>query len=69
MRGRTPLVGIVVMFDQHAYQVIIDNHILPFMYDLHNGPKGWILQEKNCGSSRSKSAAKYLQNKEVTLMK
>ena len=31
LRGRTPLFGIIGRFNSKIYQVIIDNHILPFM--------------------------------------
>ena len=36
--GRTSLVGTVGSFDQRTYRVIVDNQILPFMYNVHNGP-------------------------------
>lgn len=64
--GRTPLVGIVGSFDRHTYRVIIDNHVLPFTYDVHGGTDKFVLQEDNCGPHRAKSIATYLANEEVT---
>ncbi len=36
-RGRTTLVGTVESFDQATYRNTIENHILPFVYDIHGG--------------------------------
>ncbi len=69
LRGRTPLVGTVGSFDNSAYPVIINNHILPFMYDVHDGSESFILQEDNCGPHRANRIATYLANEEVTRMK
>ena len=44
MRGRTPLVGTIGKFDQQTYRTIIDNHVLPFMYDVHGGPDSFVQQ-------------------------
>ena len=65
---RTPLVCTVGDFNQHTYRAIIDNHILPFMYNVHNGPASFILQEDNCGPHRAKSIAYYLEDEEVIRM-
>ena len=48
LSGRTPLVGTIGSFDSKTHQVIIDNHGLPFMRDVHGGPTPSILQEDNC---------------------
>ena len=69
MHGRTPLVCTVGGFNQHTYRAIIDNHILPFVYNVHSGPDSFVLQEDNCGPHREKSIADYLANKEITRMK
>lgn len=69
LRGRTPLVGIIGSFDSNTYRVIIDNHILPFAYDVHGGTESFVLQEDNCGPHRAKSIATYLANEEVSRMK
>ena len=37
--------------------------MLPFMYDVHDGPASFVLQEDNCGPHRAKSIAGYLANK------
>ena len=66
--GRTPLVCTVGDFNQHTCRTIIDNHILPFTYNVHNGPASFILQEDNCGPHRAKSIANHLANEEVTRM-
>ena len=42
--------GTVGSLDQHEFQVIIDNHVLPFMYDVHNDSDTFIIQEDNCGT-------------------
>ncbi len=59
---RTLLVG---HFSSNTYRVIIENHILPFMYDTHGGLGSVVLQEDSCGSHRAKFIATYLQNGEV----
>ena len=69
MRRRTPLIGTVGSFDRHTYRAIIDNHILPFTYDVHGCPASFVLQEDNCGPHRAKSVAAYLANEEVTRIK
>ena len=66
--GRTPLVCIVVSFNQHTYRFIIDTHLIPFMNEEHDGPASFILHGDNCGPLRARSIATYLQNKEVTRM-
>ena len=67
-RGRTPLVRMVGSFDQHTYRVIIHNHILRFVYDVHGGTNTFILQEDKCGPHRAKSIATYLANEDITRM-
>ncbi len=69
MKGHTPLVGTIGTFYRNTYRVIIDNHILPFMYDNHDGPASFMLQEDTCGPRRARSIATYLQSQEVTRMK
>ena len=49
--------------------VIIDNHILPFVYDNDGGTDTFVLQEDNCGTHRAKSVATYLANEEIKRMK
>ena len=66
IRGRTSPVG---SFDRNAYRVIIDNHILPFIYDVHEGTDTFVLQEDNCAAHRASSIAIYLQNDDVIGMK
>ena len=68
-RRGSALIGTVGSFGRLTYRVIIDNHILPFMYYVHVGPECFILQEDNCGPHRAKSIATYLSNEEVTGMK
>ena len=68
IHGRTPLVGTTGSFDRHTYRTIIDNHILPFIYDVHGGTDGFILQEDNCGPHRARSIATYLESEDVTRM-
>ncbi len=53
-KGRIPLVGTVGSFTSETYRVIIDNHILPFMYDTHDSPATSVLQEDSCGPHRAK---------------
>ena len=53
--GWSPSVRIIGSFDQNTYSVIIDNRILPFIYDIRGGPGTFILQEDNCGPHRAKS--------------
>ena len=43
MKGRRPLFGVIRSFTQTTYRVIIDNHVLPFMYDIHEGPASFVL--------------------------
>ena len=64
LRGHTALVRTIGSFDRDTYQVIIDNHILPFVYNTHDGTASFILQEDNCGPHRAKSIAIYLANEE-----
>ncbi len=66
---RTPLVGTCRSFTSNTYRVIIDKHILPFMYDTHNGLGSFVLQEDNCEPHRAKCIAAYLHNEEVSRMK
>ena len=65
LRGRTPLVGTIGSFDHYTYRVIIDNHVLPFVYDLHGGSNAFVLQEDDCGPHRAKSIAMYLVDEEI----
>ncbi len=60
LRGSTALVGTIGTFDRHTYRVIIDNHILSFVYNVHDGPADFSLQEDNCGPHRAKSIPIYL---------
>ena len=69
MRGRTPLVGNIGSFNQQTYRVIIDNHVLPFVYHVHDGPANLVLQEDNCGPHRARSVASYLFDEEIERMK
>ena len=62
VRGRIPVVGTVGSYDQQTYRVIIENHILPFVYDIHGGTESFVLQKDNCGQHRAKSTAKFLGN-------
>ncbi len=66
--GRTPLDGTYRSFTSNTYRVIIDNHILPFMYDAHSALGSFLLQEYNCGPHRAKFVVTYLQNEEVSRM-
>ena len=45
IHGRLQLVGTVGSFDRHTYRVIIDDHILPFIYNVHNGPASCIFKK------------------------
>ncbi len=65
-KGRTPLVG---SFTSETYRVMINNLILPFMYDTRDGPATFVRQEDDCGLHSAKSIATYLQNEEVIRMK
>ena len=67
--GRTPLAGTYGGFTSDTYRVIIDNHILPSMYDNHGGPGSFLLQEDNYGPHGAKRIASCLQNEEVSKMK
>ena len=69
LRGLTQLAGAIGSFDSKTDQVIIDNHVLPFMRDVHDGPASFILKENKCGPHRTRSIATYLHNKGVTHMK
>ena len=62
VHGRTPSVRSIGSFDRHAYLVMIDNHILPFVYDIHCCIESFVLLEGNCGPHRAKSIAMYLAN-------
>ncbi len=68
MKGRTPLVGVTVSFTQTTYRVIIDNHVLHFIYGVHDEPASFALQEDNYGPHQAKSVATYLHNEEVERM-
>lgn len=61
----TPLVGIAGSFDRNSCPVIIDNKMLPFMYDVHNAPVSFVLLLDNCGPSRATCIADYLSIDEV----
>ena len=65
---RAPLLRTVGSFDMRTYRAIIDNHGLPFMCDVHNGPAPLVLQEDNCGPHGAKIIADYLSNEEVIRM-
>ena len=69
LSGCPPLFRTVGSFDSETYRVIVDNHILPFIYNIHGGTDGFVLQEDNCGPHRSKNIATYLANEDVTRMK
>ena len=45
VHGRIPLVGTVGSFDRHMCHVIIGNHNLPVIYNVHNGHPSCILQK------------------------
>ncbi len=66
--GQDPLVGVIRSFTRATYRVVIDNHVLSFMYDVHDGPASLVLQEDNCGRHRATSIATYLHNEEVEWM-
>ena len=68
VRGRTPLVDTIRSFDRHAYRVVIDNRILPFVYNVHDGSESFVLQRDNCGPHRAKSIATYLPKEYVKRM-
>ncbi len=69
MRGRSPLMATIGSFDRHTYRVIIDDHILPFVYDVHDGTEPFVLQEDICGPHRAKCIATHLANEDVKRMK
>ena len=68
MHGRTPLVCTVGRFNHHTYRAIIDNYILPFVYNVRGGPASSVLQDDNCGPHRANSIADYLANEEISRM-
>ncbi len=67
--GKTSLIGLVGKFVQNTYRNIIDNHVLPYMYNFHGCPTWFVLQEDTCGPHRAKSYAKHLSNEGVIRMK
>ena len=69
IHGQTSLVGTIGNFDRNTYRVIIDNQILPFIYDVHGSTDTFVLQENNCSPHRTSSSATYLRKDEVTRMK
>ena len=56
-------------FDQNTNRVIVKNHILPFIYDMHGGTNKFVLLENNSGSNLANYIATYLKNEKVTSMK
>ena len=65
---RTPLVCATGKLYQYTYRTIIDNHVLPFMYDADGGPASFVLHEGNCGPHREKITFAYLNSEEVVRM-
>lgn len=45
--------------------MIIDNHVLPYVYNVHDGPAKFVLQEDNRGPYRARSIAMYLSYQDV----
>ncbi len=68
MRGPTSLVGTIGSFDRHTYPVIIDNHVLSFIHDIHGRTNVFGLQYDNSGPHRACSFATYQKNEEVERM-
>ena len=68
VRGRTSLVGTTAISDRNTYHILIDNHILPFVNDLHGGTDRFVLQEDNCGPHRALSIDTCLENIELKQM-
>ncbi len=62
--GCTAFVAKIGSFDRHAHRVIIDNHILPFVYYIYDSSAGPSLQEDNFGPSMAKNIASYMANVE-----
>lgn len=67
--GLTSLVETIGSFDRNTYSVNIDNRILPFVCDVHDGPASFILQEDSCRPHRAKTIAMYMANEKITRMK
>lgn len=53
---------------RQTYRIIIHNHMIPFIYDVHGGTDKSMLQEDRCGPHRAKPIATYLENEDVTRM-
>ena len=51
--GRISLIGIIDSFISNSYQLISVKHILPFMYNVHDEKKEFLLQADNCGPHRA----------------
>ncbi len=56
-------------FRRKYYRVIIDNHIPPFIHDIHGGTNTFVLQEGKCEPHRALSIAMQLSNEEVRSLK
>ncbi len=55
--GRTPLVGTVGTvgsLTSETYWLIVDNHILAFMYDTHDEPATFLLQKTTARRTEQK---------------
>lgn len=66
---KLPLVGTIGSFDRNTFRFVIDNHILPFVYNAHGGPTSLVPQEDNSGPHRDTSISTYLANEEITRIK
>ncbi len=62
MHGRTYLDGTIGRFYKNTYRVIIDDYILPFVYDVHGRTHSFVLKDENSGPRRALFIAKYLEN-------
>ena len=60
MRGRTPLVRVEGILNQHKYIDILHNHHLLFVEAKHGGTSNFKLLDDNCGPHRDRAARSYM---------
>lgn len=69
MCGHITLVATIWRFDSYVYRAIIDNCVLPFIYDVHGGPASSGFLEDNRELHRAKCIADYTPHEKVVRLK
>lgn len=71
-RGKTPLVAFDKKLDSRAYQLLLDNYVVPLGEELYGrrlgrGKRNWSLCQDGDGAHSSNDTLEYLQSKGISL--